>query len=84
MTPYSSDKVKYNSVYLSLLMAYSIECFLMPIKNVEELLQLLVAINLYIVVLVTFPVSLPAIYFVKMKLYKRKLVKLYGVEELTK
>ena len=85
MTPWSSDRVKFNTTYWGWLKAYSKYWFSMPIREAEELLEFLRmvgALLIYTMCFLSSPVTFPILALVIMVRSKKKMVKDHGEESL--
>jgi hypothetical protein len=85
MTPYSSDKEKYNTGYIGWLSSYSKHWLTIPVKGFDELVEwanMTLFLIVYCVCILTFPVTLPILSLIVMIQEKRKMIKHYGKDAL--
>ncbi len=89
MNLYSSSIEKYNSSYTKWFKALFNHFITWPADNSEEMkivflhsIGYIISITVYLLVLVTFPISFPIITFFRRTMYRRSLVKEYSRDKL--
>ncbi len=85
MTPYSSDREKYNTGYFGWLFSYSKFWFTIPVRELDEFVEwakMTLFLIVYCVCIVTFPVTFPILSLIGMIQGKRKMIKDHGKDAL--
>ena len=82
-----SDRTKYNATYKDWLIADICHIVTLPYRGKDELLEglrVMGVLLIWIVIMLTLPITLPIVSYVNMKRTKARLLQLYGKEELDK